>query len=82
MHNFSQMVSAAAEAAKKTAQQNAIAGICEPLRLYYKTGELRLEVKWNAPEGFEDSGKALPMSLPYSAYWQWIERESGRLPIL
>lgn len=83
MKKYYEMISTAAERAKREISQLGMAGVAVPFKLLYRTGELLLIPEYEeAPEGFRDSGKLLQPSVPYEQYARWIERNSGDLAIL
>lgn len=84
------MVRACSEIGKKIAQKNAMAGVLQPLYLYYKkatateNGVLVLVPdNEEPPQGYElATGEGLRGHIPYDNYYQWVHSRIGRLPVL
>lgn len=83
---YHNIITAAADDAARTMRASALAGIFQPLTLYYKPATRaahgQLFLAYNAGADWIDTHQQIQISLPYANYWQWIEKHSANLPII
>lgn len=90
MNEYRNLVLVCAESGKAVAKEMAMAGIFEPLYLYYRKSEpgrsgalLLVRDSVPAPAGMKlATGEGLRGNVPYEAYFQWVFDRARSLPVL